>query len=91
MAGMGREFCFISKRKVSCPEAERPDRALFLFSNDGKALRGGKDKRRDGSDAVNVVGAVRGLILAQFPVDPKTNEIAAIPELLKFLDIIDYI
>lgn len=30
---------------------------------------------------------VRGLILAQLPVDSKTNEITVIPELLKLLDI----
>ena len=36
---------------------------------------------------LNVVETVRGLILAQLPVDAKTNEITAIPELLKLLDI----
>ena len=36
---------------------------------------------------LNVVETVRGLILAQLPVDSKTNEITAIPELLKLLDI----
>ncbi len=36
---------------------------------------------------LNVVETVRGLILAQLPVDSKTNEIAVIPELLKLLDI----
>lgn len=36
---------------------------------------------------LNVVETVRGLILAQLPVDSKTNEITVIPELLKLLDI----
>ena len=36
---------------------------------------------------LNAVETVRGLILAQFPVDSKTNEIGALPELLKLLDI----
>lgn len=36
---------------------------------------------------LNVVETVRRLVLAQLPVDTKTNEITAIPELLKLLDI----
>ena len=46
----------------------------------------GKDKRRDSSDAAERSGNVPW-ILAQLPVDSKTNEIAVIPELLKLLDI----
>lgn len=46
----------------------------------------GKDKRRDRSDAAERSGNVPW-ILAQLPVDSKTNEIAVIPELLKLLDI----
>ena len=36
---------------------------------------------------LNAVETVRGLILAQLPIDSKTNEITAIPKLLKLLDI----
>lgn len=56
---------------------------------DGKALRGAAEKTK-GTAApmlLNVVETVRGLILAQLPVDSKTNEITVIPELLKLLDI----
>ena len=56
---------------------------------DGKALRGAaeKTKSRTAPMLLNVVETVRGLILAQLPVDSKTNEITVIPELLKLLDI----
>lgn len=56
---------------------------------DGKALRGAAEKTKSGTAPMllNVVETVRGLILALLPVDSKTNEITAIPELLKLLDI----
>ena len=56
---------------------------------DGKALRGAMEKTKGGTAPMllNVVETARGLILAQLPVDSKTNEIAVIPELLKLLDI----
>ena len=56
---------------------------------DGKALRGATEKTKGERTPMllNVVETVRGLILAQLPVDSKTNEIAVIPELLKLLDI----
>lgn len=56
---------------------------------DGKALRGATEKTKGEATPMllNVVETVRGLILAQLPVDSKTNEIAVIPELLKLLDI----
>lgn len=56
---------------------------------DGKALCGATEKTKGETTPMllNVVETVRGLILAQLPVDSKTNEITAIPELLKLLDI----
>lgn len=56
---------------------------------DGKALRGATEKTKGKTTPMllNVVETARGLILAQLPVDSKTNEIAVIPELLKLLDI----
>lgn len=56
---------------------------------DGKALCGATEKVKGKTTPMllNVVETVRGLILAQFPVDSKTNEIVVIPELLKLLDI----
>ena len=56
---------------------------------DGKALCGATEKTKGETTPMllNVVETVRGLILAQLPVDSKTNEITAIPELLKLLNI----
>lgn len=56
---------------------------------DGKALCGATEKTKGSATPLllNVVETVRGLILAQLPVDSKTNEITVIPELLKLLDI----
>lgn len=55
---------------------------------DGKALRGAAEKTKSGTAPMllNVVETVRGVILAQLPIDSKTNEITVIPELLKLLD-----
>lgn len=56
---------------------------------DGKALYGATERTKGETTPMllNVVETVRGLILAQLPVDSKTNEITVIPELLKLLDI----
>ena len=56
---------------------------------DGKALCGATEKTKGEPTPMqlNLLETVRGLILAQLPVDSKTNEITAIPELLKLLDI----
>ena len=56
---------------------------------DGKALRGATEKTKGETTPMllNAVETVRGVILAQLPVDSKANEIALIPELLKLLDI----
>ena len=56
---------------------------------DGKTLRGSKTAK-DGSGALHLVSAYAtraGLVLAQRSVDGKSNEITAIPELLKMLTI----
>ena len=56
---------------------------------DGKALCGATEKTKGKTTPLllNVVETARGLILAQLPVDAKTNEITVIPELLKLLNI----
>jgi len=60
-----------------------------LVSLDGKKLRGSKDKTH-GKDGIWVVSAwmqANRLVLGQQKVDDKSNEITAIPQLLKQLDI----
>ena len=56
---------------------------------DGKLLRGSYDKKSD-IHAINVVGAfstANGILLGQVKTETKSNEIVAIPQLLKMLDI----
>lgn len=60
-----------------------------LVSIDGKTLRRSHD-RLGGRDAIHMVSAwssVNGLVLGQIKTDEKSNEITAIPELLKLLEI----
>lgn len=56
---------------------------------DGKTLRRARDMR-DGTDFVHMVSAfsaANGVVLGQIKTDDKSNEITAIPELLRLLDI----
>ena len=58
-----------------------------VISVDGKTMRGSYDKR-SGQEAIHLVSAwacESGLLLAQRKVDEKSNEITAIPQLLKDL------
>lgn len=60
-----------------------------VVSVDGKTVRRSKDKS-NGKAAIHVVSAWASenrMVLGQVKVDDKTNEITAIPELLKMLDI----
>lgn len=60
-----------------------------LIAIDGKTLRRSFDKA-DAKAAIHMVSAwcrQNGLVLGQFKTDDKSNEITAIPQLLKLLDI----
>lgn len=57
---------------------------------DGKAMRGSKRKTSAGARTVQIVSAwssENGVTLAQVRADARSNEITAIPELLRLLDI----
>ena len=56
---------------------------------DGKALRGAAEKTRNGNVPciLNAIDAATQMVIAQLPIDEKTNEITAIPKLLEILDI----
>lgn len=56
---------------------------------DGKALRGATERIRDGKTpyVLNAVETVTQLVLAQLPIDEKSNEITFIPMLLESLNI----
>lgn len=60
-----------------------------VIALDGKTLRGSKDSfhQKRPIHIVNAWACSNGLALGQSTVDGKTNEIKAIPELLKLLDI----
>ncbi len=60
-----------------------------VIAVDGKTLRGSHD-RGIGKDAIHIVSAWAGqarLVLAQRKVDDKSNEITAMPEVLRLLDL----
>ena len=56
---------------------------------DGKALRGTAEKIKNGNAPciLNAIDAATQMVLAQLPVEEKTNEITAIPRLLEILNI----
>ena len=60
-----------------------------LLNVDGKTLRGAREARNNRSfiHMVSLWSATNRLVLAQRKVDEKSNEITAIPELLKLLEI----
>jgi hypothetical protein len=60
-----------------------------LIAIDGKVLRGSYN-RTEHRSAIHIVSAfssVNGVVLGQVKTDAKSNEITAIPELIKMLDI----
>nr|WP_282638511.1 ISAs1 family transposase [Sphingobacterium thalpophilum] len=64
-----------------------------VISIDGKSIRGSKDSFH-GQSPIHMVSAWAAeneLVLGQIKVDEKSNEITAIPQLLKLLDIEDSI
>ncbi len=66
-----------------------PSSAGDIVAVDGKTLRGSHE-RGIGKDAIHLVSAWAGqarLVLAQRKVDDKSNEITAIPEVLRLLDL----
>lgn len=60
-----------------------------VIAIDGKTVRGSHDKTL-GKEAIHLVSAwasANGIVLGQRKVDDKSNEITAIPELLRLLDV----
>lgn len=78
------EACFLTWVKTIAKKIEGE-----IISIDGKQLRRSQNKRH-GHPAITMVSAwanANQLVLGQVKVDEKSNEITAIPELLKVLDI----
>ena len=60
-----------------------------LIAIDGKVLRGSynRGERRSAIHIISAFSSVNRIVLGQVKTDPKSNEITAIPELVKLLDI----
>jgi hypothetical protein len=58
-----------------------------LIAIDGKTLRGSRAKTRGPLHLVNVWAASNRLVLAQRAVADKSNEITAVPQLLRTLEL----
>ena len=82
--------CFTLWVKSAYPEAlDLPDGDTEVIPIDGKAIKGSRGKGK-GKKAVHIVSAWStklSLVLGQKKVDKKSNEITAIPELLKAIDL----
>jgi len=74
--------CIVTHLKLAGVEVEDEQIAI-----DGKALRGTRTKDHRHIHAVSAWACDHGLTLAQAFVDEKSNEITAIPELLKMLNL----
>lgn len=74
--------CIITHLKLTGIDLEDDQVAI-----DGKALRGSRTKDQRHIHAVSAWACEKGLTLAQAFVDEKSNEITAIPELLKMLNL----
>lgn len=61
--------------------------ARETISIDGKTLRGSKGKEQRALHMISAWAHERGLVIGQIATEEKSNEITAVPELLKALDI----
>jgi predicted transposase YbfD/YdcC len=74
--------CFGAWMAAACAELDLKHVAI-----DGKAMRGSGGPQGTAAHVVSAFATANGITLGQRKVDEKSNEITAIPELLKVLDI----
>lgn len=94
----GRVFCAMNNKLFAesfrnWTEGLRKKISGEIVAIDGKTLRRSHDKSR-GKSAIHMVsawGRENGLVLGQIKVDEKSNEITAIPQLLRTLELADCI
>ena len=67
--------------------AEKAEGDLELIAIDGKTERGSRTATKNALHSVSAWASHQGLTLGQVAVDRKSNEITAIPELLKMLEL----
>ena len=94
----GRVFCAMNNKHFAesfrnWTEGLRKKVSGEIVAIDGKTLRRSHDKSR-GKSAIHMVsawGRENGLVLGQIKVDEKSNEITAIPQLLRTLELAECI
>jgi predicted transposase YbfD/YdcC len=74
--------CFTAWMQAACAELGLKEVAI-----DGKTMCGSRGPRGTAAHVVSAFATANGITLGQRKVDEKSNEITAIPELLKVLDI----
>jgi predicted transposase YbfD/YdcC len=74
--------CFTAWMTAACAEL-----GLKQVAIDGKTMRGSRGPQGTAAHVVSAFATANGITLGQRQVDEKSNEITAIPELLKILDI----
>lgn len=74
--------CFSAWMAAACAELDLKHVAI-----DGKSMRGSRGPQGTAAHVVSAFATANGITLGQRMVDEKSNEITAIPELLKVLDI----
>lgn len=76
------EQCFVNWVESTCTKGRRE-----TVSIDGKTLRGSRDGNRKPLHMISAWASERGLVIGQIATDEKSNEITAVPELMKMLDL----
>ena len=76
------ERCFRNWVKSVCKPEEKE-----VISIDGKTNRGSKSKEKNAIHMVSAWANSQQMVLGQIAVDEKSNEITAVPELIKMLDL----
>jgi len=79
----------IQTRFISWVETIREKISGDIVSIDGKTIRGSKDlsNNRKAIHIISAWSAANGLVLGEIATDEKSNEITAIPDLLKMLEL----
>ncbi len=79
-----REFekCFVEWVESTCGKKQRE-----TVSIDGKTLCGSRDGERKPLHMISAWAHDRGIVIGQIATDEKSNEITAVPELMKMLDL----
>lgn len=83
------QVCFVEWLKVLRGKSSDDEAARDILAFDGKTLRGSRD-RSNGLGPLHLVSVwltEAGLTLGQVAAEEKSNEITAIPELLKLVDV----